>query len=74
MMKKIISAQRGNPDVHSETLELAAHSKDILVPKTGKVSGIDMKVLNVLARTLGAPLDLKAGVYLHHKLGAPVKK
>ncbi len=74
MMKKIISAQHGDPHVVSEKLVLAEHSKDILVPKTGKVVDIDMKVLNVLARTLGAPLDLKAGVYLHHKLGAQVKK
>lgn len=73
-MKKIISAQHGDPHVVSEKLVLAEHSKDILVPKTGKVVDIDMKVLNVLARTLGAPLDLKAGVYLHHKLGAQVKK
>jgi thymidine phosphorylase len=27
-----------------------------------------------LARTLGAPFDLEAGVYLHHKLGDIVKK
>lgn len=73
-MQKIIEAQHGNPDVHSETLELAEHSKDILADKSGKVSEIDMKVLNLLARTLGAPLDLEAGVYLHYKLGEQVKK
>ena len=73
-MQKIIEAQHGNPDVHSETLELAEHSKDILADKSGKVSEIDMKALNLLARTLGAPLDLEAGVYLHYKLGEQVKK
>jgi thymidine phosphorylase len=33
-----------------------------------------MKVLNVAARTLGSPLDLHAGIYLHHKLWEQVKK
>ena len=73
-MQKIIAAQHGNPNVHSEKLRLAKHNKDILATKTGKVSEIDMKELNLLARTLGAPLDLEAGVYLHHKLDASVKK
>ena len=73
-MQKIISAQHGDPDVHSETLLLGRCTKDILADKNGKVTEIDMKVLNLLARTLGAPIDLKAGVYLYHKLGAPVKK
>ena len=33
-----------------------------------------MKVGNVAARTLGSPLDLQAGLYLHKKLGDAVKK
>lgn len=75
MMQKMIEAQHGkNPHIKSEELELAEYSKDILVHKTGTVREIDMKALNILARTLGAPLDLKAGVFLHHKLGAAVKK
>jgi len=74
-MQTIISAQHGkHPHIKSEELELADHSKDILVQQTGTVKDIDMKALNLLARTLGAPLDLKAGVFLHHKLGAQVKK
>lgn len=59
-MQRIIKAQRGNPDVYSEKLALGRYTKDILVPKNGKVCAIDMKALNLLARTLGAPLDLKA--------------
>ncbi|MEI7564041.1 MAG: thymidine phosphorylase, partial [bacterium] len=66
--------QHGNPDVRSEKLKLAEHTKDILATKNGKVADIDMKALNLLARTLGAPLDLKAGVYLYQKLGGQVKK
>ena len=33
-----------------------------------------MKIVNVTARTLGSPLDLQAGLYLHKKLGETVKK
>ncbi|MEI6773781.1 MAG: hypothetical protein WCL18_02990 [bacterium] len=73
-MQKIISAQNGDPDVDSEKLVLGEQSKDIFAEKSGVVSAIDMHTLNILARTLGAPIDLTAGVYLHHKLGAKIKK
>ena len=73
-MQKIILAQHGNPDVHSEKLVLGKCTKDIFADKSGKVVEIDMKNINLLARALGAPLDLEAGAYLHHKLGSQVKK
>lgn len=74
MMQKIISAQKGDPTVLSEELGLAKIQKDIIAEKSGKVKYIDMKVVNVVARTLGSPLDLQAGLYLHKKLGDTVKK
>ena len=60
MMQKIISAQHGDPKVLSEKLKLAKIQKDIVAEKSGKVKEIDMKVVNVTARTLGSPLDLQA--------------
>lgn len=74
MMQKIIKAQRGNPNITSEGLKLAKIQHDIHAEKSGKVTAIDMKAVNVTARTLGAPLDLQAGLYLHKKLGDTVKK
>lgn len=74
MMQKIITAQHGDPKVKSETLALAKIHKDIVAEKSGKVKEINMKVVNVTARTLGSPLDLQAGLYLHKKLGETVKK
>jgi thymidine phosphorylase len=74
MMQKIISAQHGDPKVLSEKLKLAKIQKDIVAEKSGTVKYIDMKVVNVTARTLGSPLDLQAGLYLHKKLGDAVKK
>lgn len=73
-MQNIIAAQHGNPKVTSEKLKLAKIHKDIVAEKSGKVKNIDMKVVNVAARTLGSPLDLQAGLYLHKKLGDTVKK
>ncbi|NCO97684.1 hypothetical protein GW864_00665 [bacterium] len=59
-MQEIIKAQHGNPNIKSEQLELAKIKKEIKAEKDGRVKSIDMKVLNVVARTLGAPIDLKA--------------
>jgi len=74
-MQEIIKGQNGkNPNIKSEQLELAKCKKEIKAEKDGRVKSIDMKVLNVVARTLGAPIDLKAGLYLRKKTGDVVKK
>jgi thymidine phosphorylase len=74
-MQRIIKAQHGkNPNINSEEITLGTYENIISAKKSGKVAHIDMKSLNLLARTLGAPFDLEAGVYLHHKLGDIVKK
>jgi thymidine phosphorylase len=74
MMQQIIKEQHGDPKVTSEWLELASIQKDILATKSWKISHIDMKAVNVAARTLGSPLDLQAWLYLHKKLGDTIKK
>jgi thymidine phosphorylase len=60
-MQEIIKGQNGkNPNIKSEALELAKCKKEIKAEKDGRVKSIDMKILNVVARTLGAPIDLQA--------------
>jgi hypothetical protein len=54
-MQEIISAQEGNADVDSEGLVLGSQTFDIVSEHDGKVEAIDMKYLNMLAKTLGAP-------------------
>ncbi len=54
-MQEIISAQEGNPNVDSERLVLGSQTFDIVSECDGKVESIDMKYLNMLAKTLGAP-------------------
>ncbi len=74
-MQKIIKAQNGkNPNIDSEKLNLAKHKKEIIVSKSGIIKDIDMKRLNYVCRTLWAPLDLKAGIYLDNKVWDKVKK
>lgn len=74
-MQELISAQNGdNPNIASEDLPLAKYSFELLAPQTGNIATIDMKYLNMLARTLGAPGDASAGLFLYKKLGEKVKK
>lgn len=68
-MQEIIAAQDWkNPKIWSEELDLAKNSVDIIAKTSGHISAIDMKYLNTVARTLGAPGDASAGLYLHKKL------
>ncbi len=67
-------------DLTPEKFILAKHSKDIIITSSEQEDGtmtlknIDMKKLGSIARTLWCPLDYQAGIYLHHRLGAKLKK
>ena len=74
-MQKIIKAQNGkNPNIQSENLKLAKHKKEIKIQADWVVKNIDMKKLNYVCRTLWAPLDIKAWVYLDNKIWDKLKK
>ncbi len=85
-MQQIIKVQAYNKDytapfvngktyeVKSEELKLAEYSENIVAESDGAIKNIDMKQLNMVTRSLGAPHDLQAGIYLHHKTGATIKK
>jgi thymidine phosphorylase len=47
--------------------EVKAEKKQTLV-------GVDMKYLNMIVRTLGAPAEYKAGIWLQKKVGEQVRK
>ena len=74
MMQKIIKAQGGNPDINSEDLTLGKESFDIVAPKSGKVTAIDLHNINYIARHLGCPAINEAGLYLYKKIGDEVKE
>ena len=74
-MKEIITAQHGeNPQIKANEIELWKHQRNFVAEKNGEVKTIDMKYLNMIVRTLWAPTDYKAGVFLHKKLNEKFKK
>ena len=70
--KEIIREQGGNPDVKSETLKFTNHKHDVKAQKRGKIKSIENFNLNTVARILGAPQDIQAGIYMHKKNGENV--
>jgi len=68
--KEIVKAQHGNLN----RIKYAKMKKGIFSEKTGKITGIDNKKINMLAKAAGSPVDKSAGVYLYHHVGDVVKK
>lgn len=73
-MKEIIELQGGNPNVKEDDLPIGQHKHTITAEKGGKISHIDNKGINKIARAAGAPRDKGAGVYLHRLKGDKVKE
>ncbi len=74
-MQEIIKAQWWkNPNIKSEDLKLAKFKKEVKAEKDWTVKVIDLKLVNLVTRTLGSPLDEEAGLYLTNKLWDKVKK
>lgn len=73
-MKEIIELQGGNPAVKESDLPIGGHTHTITATRSGKISHIDNKGINRIARAAGAPKDKGAGVYLHRLKGDKVKE
>ena len=74
-MSDIIRAQNGkNPGIKADDIQLGDVQEEILAPKSALITDIDMSYLNTIVRTLGAPADYTAGIYLHKKVGDKVEK
>ena len=67
---EIVKAQGGS----SKRIKPAKFCKDIIAKKTRKISEIDNKKINSLARIAGSPMDKSAGLYLYKHVGDKVKK
>lgn len=65
----IIHAQGGTYD----HLKPAKFKKSILAKSSGKISEIDNKKINSLARIAGSPFDKAAGLYLYKHVGEKIK-
>lgn len=71
-MKDMIQAQGAFID-SSEKIELSSMKKMIYASQGGEISGINAKRLIVTSRIAGAPVDKKAGVWLHVDIGDKIK-
>ena len=68
-MKEIIELQGGNPNVKIDDLPIGQYKHSIKAEKGGKISHIDNKGINKIAKAAGAPRDKGAGIYLHRLKG-----
>ncbi|MEK6842531.1 MAG: thymidine phosphorylase, partial [Nanoarchaeota archaeon] len=69
--REIIEAQKGSLN---KLKRVAMFKKDIHATKNLRITDIDNKKINSLARITGCPVDKFSGVYLHHHVNEPVKK
>jgi len=68
--KEIIRAQKGS----LKSLSPGKHWKNLGAQRSGRISRIDNKEINSLARIAGCPLDRAAGLYLYIHAGDKVTK
>ncbi len=73
-MQQIIKEQGGDPNIDSEDLTMAAIRHRYHAPTDGKVTAVNDKIVDQIARTLGAPHDKLAGIYINKRLGQKVRK
>ena len=73
-MKEIIEAQGGNPNIHSDRIEVGTHVHRITAPADGYVTHVSNAGINQIARAAGAPVEKGSGVILFDKRGHKVVK
>jgi AMP phosphorylase len=73
-MQEIIKAQGGNPNIDPNEIVIGAYKKYFNAKKSGRIIFTDNKIINTIARILGAPADKLAGVYLNKEYDDLVKK
>ncbi|MBU0598383.1 AMP phosphorylase [Patescibacteria group bacterium] len=73
-MQQIIKAQGGNSTVDSEDLTMAAVRHRFHAPYSGKVVVVNDKMVDQVARILGAPHEKLAGIYINKRYGQKVRK
>ena len=68
--KQIISAQEGNIN----RIRPAKFKKDFFIHKSLRISAINNKTINDLARVAGCPIDKFSGIYIYAHVGDNLKK
>lgn len=73
-LREIIKAQGGDDKVSSETFKIPAQKHELKVSRKGKVFEINNYNLNTIAKILGAPHDIYAGINMDKKLNESVSR
>ena len=73
-MQEIIRTQGGNPNIDSEDITIGAIKHYVNAKKSGKITLTNNQSISDICRTLGAPQDKLAGIYLNKEYGNRVKK
>ncbi|MBT6690732.1 thymidine phosphorylase [Candidatus Parcubacteria bacterium] len=73
-MQEIIKAQGGNHNIDPNEIVIGACKKYYTAKKSGRINFTNNKVINIVARILGAPSDKLAGIYLNKEYDDHVKK
>jgi putative thymidine phosphorylase len=67
--KKILAAQRGNPNIQPEEIPVGEVSHVVKAKSDGVVKDIENHVIKEVAHALGTPNIKKAGLFLHKQIG-----
>ncbi|HOB17863.1 MAG TPA: AMP phosphorylase [Candidatus Methanoculleus thermohydrogenotrophicum] len=73
-MRQIIEIQGGDPTVKAEDIKPGEYQFEVRAPHDGYVIELNNSALVTLARLAGSPYDHGAGIHIHAKKGARVKK
>lgn len=73
-MQEIIAAQGGNPNIQADQLVAPAETRRFTAARDGRVTGINNRAVDEVARTLGAPEHKLSGIYLHKKIGQSIRR
>lgn len=71
--KKIIAAQRGNPNIQPEDIPVGEVVYEYKATADGVVNDIENSVIKEVSHALGTPNIKKAGMFLHKQIGESFK-
>src|SRR3989338_3514203 len=71
---EIIKAQGGNPNIGVDDIKIWQFKYEVPSKKKGIVTGFNNLDLTIIAKILGAPGDLHAGIYLERRIDQRVNK
>jgi len=73
-MQEIVYEQGGNPEIDSSKLLPGKFAYEVKAEKRFIIQNVDSKNITLVAKSLGAPIQKGAGIYLHKKLGEEIEK